>query len=451
LLASPRRGALRIGLLAALLLAPPISTLASTPPSPVPPPVQDQVDLQARSDVVQGSGARAFGMGGAFLARPDDATAASWNPAGLSYLRRPEVSGVFSASGLTSDQTFVNGTTGVDHRSGSTPDFFSGAYPFEWGRLSGAGQVSFQRVISFSNHRSFTNSSGATFDSSSSGGFDVLAIGTGVQVAQRLRVGVTLNRWFNGYEQSVDKQVPRSESIQQTDFGISSWNANLGLIWNPWESLNVAAVGKTPFAGKVELTQARTDGAIGNCAGVQCVAPGGLGAAALRFPGAVGVGLSWRALSALTLSGDYTRTFWSGARIDNFFILPPPTTPEHGKAVAGTPELFASLPYPTLNDVDQQDTQQIRMGVEYVVVGDRLRWPLRAGAYSDSQYFRSASGSAPRFNGWTVGTGLGVGSILFDIAFVHESGNYPDQQGVQNRISSYRVFASLIYRYAGHH
>ena len=33
-----------------------------------------------------------MGMGGAFLARADDATAASWNPAGLSYLRLPEVS-----------------------------------------------------------------------------------------------------------------------------------------------------------------------------------------------------------------------------------------------------------------------------------------------------------------------------------------------------------------------
>src|SRR5262245_55053965 len=64
-------------------------------PSPSPPPrlnSQDQLDLQARLNVVQGSGARAFGMGGAFLARADDATAASWNPAGLSYLRLPELS-----------------------------------------------------------------------------------------------------------------------------------------------------------------------------------------------------------------------------------------------------------------------------------------------------------------------------------------------------------------------
>ena len=39
-----------------------------------------------------GSGARAMGMAGAFIAIADDATAASWNPAGLIRLERPEVS-----------------------------------------------------------------------------------------------------------------------------------------------------------------------------------------------------------------------------------------------------------------------------------------------------------------------------------------------------------------------
>ena len=40
-------------------------------------------------------------MGGAFLARADDATAASWNPAGLSYLRRPEFTVVGARNSFT--------------------------------------------------------------------------------------------------------------------------------------------------------------------------------------------------------------------------------------------------------------------------------------------------------------------------------------------------------------
>ena len=39
-----------------------------------------------------GSGARALGMGGAFIAVADDATSASWNPGGLIQLETPETS-----------------------------------------------------------------------------------------------------------------------------------------------------------------------------------------------------------------------------------------------------------------------------------------------------------------------------------------------------------------------
>jgi hypothetical protein len=38
---------------------------------------------------ITGAGARAMGMGGAFIAIADDATAASWNPSGLAVLERP--------------------------------------------------------------------------------------------------------------------------------------------------------------------------------------------------------------------------------------------------------------------------------------------------------------------------------------------------------------------------
>ncbi len=52
---------------------------------------------------ITGSGARALGMAGAFTAIADDATAASWNPAGLCVLERPEASLVGQPyTGLTS-------------------------------------------------------------------------------------------------------------------------------------------------------------------------------------------------------------------------------------------------------------------------------------------------------------------------------------------------------------
>jgi len=46
-----------------------------------------------------GSGARAAGMANAFIAVSDDGTAASWNPAGLGQLRKPELSVVSTTAG----------------------------------------------------------------------------------------------------------------------------------------------------------------------------------------------------------------------------------------------------------------------------------------------------------------------------------------------------------------
>src|SRR5690554_2893241 len=57
------------------------------------PEANAQLEITSSPNVV-GSGARALGMGGAFIAVADDATAASWNPGGLTQLERPEVSWV---------------------------------------------------------------------------------------------------------------------------------------------------------------------------------------------------------------------------------------------------------------------------------------------------------------------------------------------------------------------
>src|SRR5438034_9398693 len=54
-------------------------------------------------------GARSLGMGGAFLGRADDASAAEANPAGLTILRKPEIS--VEARNYVEQQLFT--TTGT--------------------------------------------------------------------------------------------------------------------------------------------------------------------------------------------------------------------------------------------------------------------------------------------------------------------------------------------------
>ncbi|MBI3932995.1 MAG: hypothetical protein HY317_06240 [Acidobacteria bacterium] len=449
--------------------------------SPVPTPRperldQDALDLQTRASVVLGSGARAFGMGGAFLARADDATAASWNPAGLSYLRRPELSAAWVGLNRLDRTTRVppteqrpDGEVVTDRTTGNAPDFLAFTYPFEAGRIDGAAQISFQRAISFTGTRTIERERNVR-TVEASGGFDVLALGSGLQVSREVRVGATINKWFNGYSQIVEREL-RRRTRQDTDFDLSGWNLHLGVIWTPVESLNLAAVAKTPFSGDVRLSRTRVDRESRQGAPDRITTNAfASDDVELRLPGAAGVGASWRPWSPVTVSLDYTRTFWSGGRIHDYFTLPP-ANDDGSPVVPQAPEdVFERLPYPDLVASDQQDTEQTRIGAEYVLILGRIKVPLRAGFFTDRQYFRELNeepplvtipveggdpvtlpvraNRPPRFSGWTAGTGILVGPILFDVAYLREYGDYTDLNGDRVSFRAHRVFVSAIYRHA---
>jgi len=422
---------------------PPPAASNQTPdvqPTPLP---QDRLDFKARSSVVQGAGARAYGMGGAFLARPDDATAASWNPAGLSYLRTPELSIVGAWNRLDEDTTTADGElVRKDHRSGGAPDFAAGTYPISFGPATGSVQLSFQRVVSFDADRTIEQASSVT-QISSSGGFDVIALGSGLQLTRSLRAGLAVNRWFNGWDQRLGRSATQRPTLQTTDFSFSGWNLNAGAIWSPVESLNLGAVYKTGFTADVTLSRERVD--LVNPVTTNAYSSDDI---SVDFPAAFGVGASWRPTSPLTVSGDYTRTQWSKGKIYNYFTLPQtgePQPPDH---------VFPELTYPNLG-APQADTEQIRVGAEYVVLKTRVKWPLRAGYFLDRQLFRVLNDETPTLHGFTVGTGLIFGRMLIDVAYVYQSGSYlepidpelDDQDPPHSKLRSQRFFVSLIYRH----
>ena len=76
------------------------------------PAAGQNTDIEALSGLqfnFSNPGARSLGMGGAFIARADDATAAEANPAGLTILRRAEVA--VDLRDVTVTQTAVAGGT----------------------------------------------------------------------------------------------------------------------------------------------------------------------------------------------------------------------------------------------------------------------------------------------------------------------------------------------------
>jgi long-subunit fatty acid transport protein len=145
----------------------------------------------------------------------------------------------------------------------------------------------------------------------------------------------------------------------------------------------------------------------------------------------------------LTVSGDYTRTYWSRSVITNYFTLPltPGNTATQPAAV-----VFPSLHFPDVFAAEQSDTQELRLGVEYVIIGGRLKLPLRAGYVREKQYRLEADGTVPSLDGVTVGAGLVLGSVLLDAAYVYQWGDF-EPSDLSRSVRLHRVLVSLIYRH----
>jgi len=98
-----------------------------------------------------GSGARAWGHAGAFTAVADDATAASWNPAGLVQLEAPEVSAVYRFSDRkdlhASERS--NLEVGANSYSSHELNYLSGVYPFRFDGLNTVISLSYQEAYDY--------------------------------------------------------------------------------------------------------------------------------------------------------------------------------------------------------------------------------------------------------------------------------------------------------------
>ncbi len=476
---------------------------------------QDELaSFYGRMNVVVGSGARAFGMGGAFLARADDATAASWNPAGLSYLRRTEFSlvGVHNefSQGIPRQNEVVDNAGDpplsvktMDQLRGSVADFAGLVLPLRIKGRTGAIQVSYQRSFSFTGSRRSEGPVGVKgfaaggkvlpteFTVEGKGGFDTISFSSGFEVHPRLRLGMSLNRWINGFSQVVNRPNAQTGGYRRID---SSWeidgtNFNLGALLIPTPKLNLGVVYKTPFAATVGLEKTRTDLASATPDPITGAKPDPplvnrhTGDVTLRLPRVYGLGASFRATNTLTLSADFTRTAWSKATITDFFSLARRPASAEAPAPGGAdtyvdtydkqPVPAVEVPSQTEGLYKQVDTSQLRVGAEWVLrlgQSGNVLLPLRAGFFRDGQpvvilledgvnpaAHPDGIQTRPTFSGFTAGLGVTVGGILLDLAYIREAGDVPaarkgdgkdlmDADGKRNILYN-RVFASMIVRF----
>lgn len=444
-----------------------------------------QVEINSSPNVV-GSGARALGMGSAFIAIADDATAASWNPGGLTQLERPELSLVYSFKSNTEDfsSSSHRGLNFEDTVSVSELNYGSFVYPIPRtiaGRnlvvsLNILKQFDFDRDLNFR----FTDVGAAAggivnlaakYNYSQRGGLSSLSPAFGFEINDKLSMGIVANI----YDQDIlpDNEWKTRNNIRQRTFFNSSalpfsvsridedfedfdgHNYTLGLLYKPTERWSVGAVYHTKWSADVTYKQG-TRLASGELVGSGRTERN----REYTFPSAFGLGAAYRLPNdKLTLSFDITRREW-----DQFEVLDPENPRRAFRRTSGITGLNKNL-----SDIDP--TYTVRFGAEYVFVNDtkpkqNFLPSLRGGLFYDPEpsggrkdlwYGVGINGKSKRgdgdpndFFGFSLGTGVLIKDrVNLDLAYIYRFGrNARDDTfalfGTEADVEQHAVYVSTV-------
>lgn len=400
-----------------------------------------------------GSGARALGMGGAFIAIADDATAASWNPGGLIQLEKPEISVVWGYVRRTEDNSFGSNpeASGKQSTNNSNLNYLSAAYPFQAANRNMIVSLNYQRLYDFNrnwnfnlnmNDPLFTTPIANTYEQK--GDLYALGLAFSAEITPRLSAGVTLNYWgdfinTNKWTQTYSQvgnislgSFPGSFTAGKVEtYGFSGWNANLGFLWKMTEHWTLGGVFKTPFTASIdhEVSEDNTVTYPTYPAANTHTIMNTKYSEELQMPMSYGLGLAYRFSDKLTISGDVYRTHWDDFLYKNYQGIK--TSP-----ISGEPEGSSNI----------AKTTCFRLGGEYLIIGNKYVVPLRAGIFYDPA---PAEGSPDNYYGFSLGSGIAYGRFIFDIAYQFRFGNGVGasqlrQMNFSQDVREHTIYTSMI-------
>ncbi len=390
----------------------------------------DRMEIPSSPNPV-GSGARAIGMGGAFIAIADDATAASWNPGGLIQLEYPEISFVLGGTYRKEENTFGSGFNISDPGSGAVDDYnlnyLSAAYPFTVKGYNMIVSLNYQHLYNFNRDWDLTlnptspDDDPIQYNYEQDGALYALGLAYSIQITPDLSAGITVNYWGDFlFENEWEQKFYQKESTTVTDiltdtvvdqkeqFSFQGWNANFGFLWRISQNWTLGGVFKAPFTADVDHALT-TDYQIihptepdNNSQIVKTETYG----EELTMPMSYGMGLAYHFSDNCWIGGDIYRTHWDDFEYEDRDGNK--TSPISGKDAG---------------DSDVDPTTWFRLGAEYLIHGKKTIVPLRAGLFYDPA---PAQGSPDDYYGISLGTGfvyMPYKRYIFDIAYQYRFGD----------------------------
>jgi len=285
-----------------------------------------------------GAGARSLGMGGAFVAIADDATANTWNPAGMTQLERPEAA-------LTAGYAWrrASSDAGDDTRDDLGIDHVSVVLPFHLGCQQTIG-LAWQRQFDFTRGLGFSSqeNDGLEFKTTTTtidqeGSFATLGLSYAIEPVPGFAIGATVFDWNDRHtrgsayrKQSLGRSVSdfdlgngpeqRVTTTDETSTEVTvdrGWSTVLGVWWQATPQFTIGANVKPRY----RLDLARTSSTSSRTVSEDLVNPVPPTTSeltgrtetrsTLSYPTSATLGLALRVGDMTTVSLDGTLTRWS--------------------------------------------------------------------------------------------------------------------------------------------
>jgi long-subunit fatty acid transport protein len=401
-----------------------------------------------------GSGARAMGMGGAFMGIADDATASSWNPAALIHLKKPEFSLVVSYDHLQEKNhfSFYPESTGKQPVSKRSINYFSMAFPLVISGTNMFVATSAQRLYSLSRHWHFPfientdiESYTSQHDYEQTGDLYAMGLSWCLEILQpKLSFGITINNWEDGLfgdewerryqvvSQGIYGTIPYIER-QNTiaSYSFKGHNAIIGIVWDINEKWRLGSVVKTPFNATVNESVLKRYYFQSKVQTKDRQTKDVLLKSRLEMPLTWGFGILYRYHENFYLAVDFYETKW------------------HHFLMQYEGQQICPLSGRARNDFQLDRTYQVRIGGEYIWINpiQRRLIPFRVGLFYDPM---PSENNGNDIYGFSLGTGWTIlDQFSIDIAYQFRYGNdigghYLSNLGFSQDIRESKVYCSII-------
>lgn len=383
-----------------------------------------------------GGGARARGMGGAFLAISDDPSAASWNPAGLTQIDKPQMLLNFSSYRHHLDYTTSGLTANYENssklkRDNNSISFASVVIPFKIREKELVGSVLFQKLADIYQENKYVfildnaltlNNDQSGYDTLSNyvmnqlndkttGSLNAVSVSCGGKIYKSLSLGLGVNIYGGNFITDDDFFYSTADSsmlgypvVDTTGLNgdrfrphIKSNYSGVNLTFGAMYKLNKLSLGgvvKTPFTLKEKndlkiYTDVMEDGILLESSSI-LVSPFFYTDRKWKMPIMVGFGSSYK-MNALTLSADIEYRGYSKTEVTYRGNIANPTGEEVTTGGYVTNKWWGKegVTPPSVSILGWRNITQLRIGGEYILNTKYGKVPVRVGFRNDPEPYSS--------------------------------------------------------------